>query len=123
MDRFADLERVQTLILYRIANLELSLLPQELDAKGGSDVGRNVWTTEEFLSEILRSQGVSDFYFKRVPKDYYDWSLESRKDALEASSVDHLCKSIVMVSDCNAIAVISIFVVSSSRCFSGFLFI
>lgn len=107
MDRFADLERVQTLILQRIEKLELSLLlPQELDVKGGSDVGRNVLTTEEFLSGILRSQGVSDFCFKRVPKDYYDWSLDSRKDVLDASSVDHLCKSIVMVSNYNAIFVI-----------------
>ncbi|KAF7841714.1 glutathione reductase, cytosolic [Senna tora] len=34
----------------------------------------------------------------KVPPDYYDWPLEARCDALEAASVDHLCKSIVLDS-------------------------
>ncbi|CAM8984502.1 unnamed protein product [Rhodiola kirilowii] len=50
------------------------------------------------LSEILRSSDVSDFEFKRVPQDYYDQPLECRRDVLGAASVDHLCKSIVLVN-------------------------
>ncbi|CAM8980318.1 unnamed protein product [Rhodiola kirilowii] len=50
------------------------------------------------LSEILRSSDVSDFEFKRVPQDYYDQPLEYRRDVLGAASVDHLCKSIVLVN-------------------------
>ncbi|CAM9002423.1 unnamed protein product [Rhodiola kirilowii] len=50
------------------------------------------------LSEILRSIDVSDFEFKRVPQDYYDQPLEYRRDVLGAASVDHLCKSIVLVN-------------------------
>lgn len=34
--------------------------------------------------------------FVRVPGDYYDQSLEVRRECLSAASVDHLCKSIVM---------------------------
>lgn len=34
--------------------------------------------------------------FVRVPADYYDQPLEFRRACLKASSVDHLCKSIIM---------------------------
>ncbi|PON40628.1 LOW QUALITY PROTEIN: YbaK/aminoacyl-tRNA synthetase-associated domain containing protein, partial [Parasponia andersonii] len=54
--------------------------------------------TEARLSSILRSNGVKEFNFKRVPSDYYDWPLEARRDALAAPSVHHLCKSIVLVN-------------------------
>lgn len=52
---------------------------------------------EERLSELLGSAGAT-FSFKRVPSDYYSRSYEQRRDLLGAASVDHLCKSIVMVS-------------------------
>ncbi|CAN0842187.1 hypothetical protein LINGRAHAP2_LOCUS3533 [Linum grandiflorum] len=55
-------------------------------------------STEDRLSAILRSNGVTDFAFKRVASDYYDWPYESRRDVLGAASVDHLCKSIVLVN-------------------------
>lgn len=32
----------------------------------------------------------------RVPGDYYDQPLEFRRDCLQAATVDHLCKSIIM---------------------------
>ncbi|BBN06786.1 hypothetical protein MPTK1_3g23870 [Marchantia polymorpha subsp. ruderalis] len=52
---------------------------------------------EERLSELLGSAGAT-FSFKRVPSDYYSRSYEQRRDLLGAASVDHLCKSIVMVN-------------------------
>jgi hypothetical protein len=94
--QLAELERLQTRILNRISKLELSLSTQNnnnnnLSACDGGD------TTEARLSTILRSNGVNDFAFKKVSSDYYDWPLESRRDVLGAASIDHLCKSIVLV--------------------------
>ncbi|XP_021912433.1 LOW QUALITY PROTEIN: uncharacterized protein LOC110826140 [Carica papaya] len=102
----AELERVQTQILSRISNLELSLLPHNPlpslspfysspGANGDGDSDRDTGTVAR-LSNILRSNGVNNFSFKRVPADYYDRSLECRRDLLGAASIDHLCKSIVL---------------------------
>ncbi|KAM6557850.1 hypothetical protein CsatB_004869 [Cannabis sativa] len=94
----AELETIQTQILRRISDLELSLLP----AGAGSDIEESELVaesdTEARLSSILRSHGVKDFCFKKVASDYYNWPLEARRDALSAPSVDHLCKSIVLVN-------------------------
>ena len=54
-------------------------------------------SVEERLTALLRAGGVSKFEFKRVSAGYYDSPLESRQQELQAASVDHLCKSIVMV--------------------------
>ena len=99
--QLAELERLQTRILNGISKLERSISPQNnnnnnnnnnnLSACDGGD------TTEARLSTILRSNGVNDFTFKKVPSDYYDWPIESRRDILGAASIDHLCKSIVLV--------------------------
>ncbi|EOY24377.1 YbaK/aminoacyl-tRNA synthetase-associated domain isoform 1 [Theobroma cacao] len=93
----AELERVQTQILERISKLELSHLPQNAEPLPSSSPLTND-DVEARLSNILRSNGVNDFFFKRVSSDYYDWSLESRRDVLGAASVHHLCKSIVLVN-------------------------
>eukprot|EP00250_Pteridium_aquilinum_P008822 c18235_g1_i2 orf=127-849(+) len=53
---------------------------------------------EEKLTTLLLTAGVTSFQFRRVPADYYDRSLEERRDLLAAASIDHLCKSIVMVN-------------------------
>lgn len=92
----AELERLQIEILRRISHLETSILPQNSSAPL---LSRPVDESETVtrLSAVLRSGGVSDFSFKRVAPDYYDCTLESRRDVLGASSVDHLCKSIVLV--------------------------
>lgn len=91
-----DLERIQTQILERISKLELSHLPHNVEPLPSSSPLANA-DVEARLSNILRSNGVKDFLFKRVPSDYYDWPLESRRDVLGAASVHHLCKSIVLV--------------------------
>lgn len=44
-----------------------------------------------FLSLKLRSA-----QFKRTPSDYYDWTLEQRRNLLQAPSTFYLCKTIVM---------------------------
>lgn len=56
--------------------------------------------TQQRLEKITRSLGCQSIQFKAVPEDYYERSLEERRDMLGAASVDHLCKSIVMVSQC-----------------------
>jgi hypothetical protein len=93
----AEVERVQTQILRRISKLEFSCSPQDLSTAFPAPV-HTAGDTEARLSAILRTNGVNDFSFKKVPSDYYDWPLDSRRDSLGAASVEHLCKSIVLVS-------------------------
>lgn len=102
-EALAELERVQTQILQRISALELShLLPHHSRSAptpppSSSSSSSSDSDTEARLSSILRAGGVRDFSFKKVPSDYYDWPLEARRQALDAASVHHLCKSIVLV--------------------------
>ncbi|CDP09939.1 unnamed protein product [Coffea canephora] len=104
MEALADLEKVQTRILQRVTNLELSLLHGHLSnspslSPASEDASSAVATaTEARLSAILRSNGVNDFIFKRVSSDYYDWTFDARRDVLGAASIHHLCKSIVLVN-------------------------
>ncbi|KAK4262620.1 hypothetical protein QN277_028159 [Acacia crassicarpa] len=102
MEALAELERRQIQLLNRIAKLELSILPQHFSILSSKPTARpvddNEADTEARLSSILLSNGVDEFFFKRVPLDYYDWPLEARRDALGAASIDHLCKSIVLVN-------------------------
>ncbi|CAA3028548.1 uncharacterized protein LOC111398439 isoform X2 [Olea europaea subsp. europaea] len=96
-EALADLERTQTRILQRISDLELLYLPQHVSQSVSiSTAAADNSTTEGRLSAILRSNGVKDFSFKRVPSDYYTWTLEARRDVLDAASIHHLCKSIVL---------------------------
>ncbi|GMN32730.1 hypothetical protein TIFTF001_003815 [Ficus carica] len=98
-DAEAELERIQTQILRRISELEISLhLPDASASASAATFSNDESDTEAGLSSILRTHGVNDFAFKKVPSDYYDWPLEARRDALAAASVDHLCKSIVLVN-------------------------
>jgi hypothetical protein len=94
----AELERLQIEILHKISILESSFLPQNSSAAPSPSLPVDENETVTRLSTILQSGGVNDFCFKRVATDYYDWPLESRRDVLGASSVDHLCKSIVLVN-------------------------
>ncbi|KAK1564840.1 hypothetical protein Q3G72_012696 [Acer saccharum] len=97
----AELERVQNQILERISKLELTYLTQNDVSSAAVSVTtspQSTSDTEARLSNILRSNSVNNFLFNKVPADYYDWSLESRRDILAAASIDHLCKSIVLVN-------------------------
>ena len=100
----SELERVQIQILRRISDLELRVglthSPSPVttaDNNAPAEANLSGHTTEARLSNILLENGVKDFKFKRVSFDYYNWTLDSRRDALGAASIDHLCKSIVMV--------------------------
>lgn len=105
MEELAELERIQIRILERISSLEVSYLSGNLSSSlsvssppvGNSGPAAEVSGTEARLSAILERSGVYDFCFKRVPSDYYDRTFEERRDLLGAHSIDHLCKSIVMV--------------------------
>ncbi|XP_020697906.1 uncharacterized protein LOC110110652, partial [Dendrobium catenatum] len=90
-------------ILERIAELERAFnarlaLFDNFDHGANHRVAGHGDSTESRLSVILRSMGVSDFTFRTVPLDYYDKTLEERKEILGAFSVNHLCKSIVLVN-------------------------
>ncbi|CAA7399757.1 unnamed protein product [Spirodela intermedia] len=104
----AELEGAQLSILRRIEELERRLLPEQLasvsissprsrdrDVDGGGVAGES---TVARLSGILRTLGVREFEFRRVPADYYCRTLEYRMECLGAHSTEHLCKSIVMVN-------------------------
>lgn len=98
----AELKRVQIEILQRITDLEDFILgveiSQNLSISHNDDSAAVGTTTEDRLSALLRENGVQNFSFRRVPSDYYQWSLEARRDVLRAASVNHLCKSIVLVN-------------------------
>ncbi|CAM0944637.1 unnamed protein product [Alopecurus aequalis] len=96
----ADLEARQLSILRRIDELELVAEQRRLGALSLSDAEAEVGPggTEVRLSAILSARGVRDFAFRRVPADYYDRSLEERREILAADSISQLCKSIVMVN-------------------------
>ncbi|WJX89064.1 hypothetical protein P8452_71088 [Trifolium repens] len=99
-ESLAELERVQTHLLQRISKLEQhSNLPSHTNPNPPLINNPQIHTdTVSRLSSILQTNGVTDFSFKRVASDYYDWSLEVRRDALNAASIHHLCKSIVLVN-------------------------
>ncbi|XP_078440572.1 ybaK/aminoacyl-tRNA synthetase-associated domain-containing protein [Wolffia australiana] len=101
------LNHAQLSILRRIGDLERRLLdqlpcsssifsPSSLDQD--ADCGGAADSTEARLSAMLNGIGVRDFEFKRVPEDYYRRTLEYRMECLNAHSIDHLCKSIVMIN-------------------------
>ena len=93
-----ELERIQTQILKRVADVEFQLSSSlSLYSSDHNDADASNDATVERLSSILRSNGVKDFTFKVVPSDYYDRPLEFRRDILSAPSIHHLCKSIVLV--------------------------
>ncbi|KAG5102413.1 hypothetical protein JHK84_047382 [Glycine max] len=79
-EALAELERVQTQLLQRISKLEHSHLASP--ASQNDTVEDTATDTVTRLSSILRSNGVPNFSFKRVPSDYYDWPLEARCDAI-----------------------------------------
>lgn len=101
-----SLQSLQLRVLQRIACLESSILdlaphttthgftPLQLESSQSCED----LSMEEKLGTILRQSGVTSYQFKRVPSNYYDRTFEERRDLLGAASVDHLCKSIVMVN-------------------------
>ncbi|GAQ80918.1 hypothetical protein KFL_000660120 [Klebsormidium nitens] len=72
--------------------------PDGLSAHTNAEEGETSCTTRQRLEKICRSLGCQTVRFKAVPEDYYERSLEERRDLLGAPSVDHLCKSIVMTN-------------------------
>ncbi|KAL3497470.1 hypothetical protein ACH5RR_040202 [Cinchona calisaya] len=94
MEELTDLKEIQTRILQRITELQISLLPDHHFSASAAIAT----PTEGRLSAVLHSNGVKDFVLKRASSDYYDLPLETRRDVLGAASIHHLCKSIVLVN-------------------------
>lgn len=53
---------------------------------------------QQRLQKELLQRDLVHHRFVRAPPEYYDSPLEFRRSVLQAASVDHLCKSIVMVN-------------------------
>lgn len=50
------------------------------------------------LSALCDELGLTRYRFYRVASDYYDWTLEQRRDVLSVPSTTHLCKTVVMTN-------------------------
>ncbi|PFH33454.1 YbaK/proline-tRNA ligase associated domain-containing protein [Besnoitia besnoiti] len=53
-------------------------------------------STEEKMRAFLTKHGVADFSIVQVPSHYYGISLEERRAMLNAPSIAHLCKTVVL---------------------------
>eukprot|EP00899_Mesostigma_viride_P007489 jgi/Mesvir1/16741/Mv15123-RA.1 len=117
-----DLQRRQALILGRTESLltRVACLASSLAAGNLNDLfchkeegsakaatqeagvagGHLEWggETEARIGQECLRLGMKFVKFRRVAPDYYDRPLEWRQAALDAPSVEHLCKSIVMVN-------------------------
>eukprot|EP01080_Neovahlkampfia_damariscottae_P012303 gene12303-5977_t len=52
--------------------------------------------TTKKLRKYCLNQNLYSVCFKQVPKNYYDTPLEERRKSLNASSIHHLCKSMII---------------------------
>ncbi len=64
-------------------------LPTEPDAGPATEI-------EHKMRALAKENGLLSSVFHRAPMDYYAWRLEQRRVRLNAPSVHHLCKTIVM---------------------------
>ena len=48
------------------------------------------------LKQHLLSQKYTSFHIKLAPNTYYTWTLTQRQNFLQAHSLDHLCKTIIL---------------------------
>jgi hypothetical protein len=51
---------------------------------------------ERKMELIFCQMGLQSPQLYTVPSNYYDWSLEKRRDILKAPHIDYLCKSIIL---------------------------
>jgi hypothetical protein len=50
------------------------------------------------LFDLCKSMNISPFQFIRVDPDYYSFTLEQRQAVLQAPSLSHLCKTVIMAN-------------------------
>ncbi|GAX80352.1 hypothetical protein CEUSTIGMA_g7791.t1 [Chlamydomonas eustigma] len=93
-------------VITRLSHLEMRL--QSLHVCGGSTHIKNhdeadgatitsgASSTQNRLELELKNNKCSSFRFVRAPPDYYAQALEYRMRCVGASSVNHLCKSMIM---------------------------
>ena len=48
------------------------------------------------MKEFFLKNKFEGFFLKIAPSTYYDWSLEERAEFLQAPSIKHLCKTMIM---------------------------
>ncbi|KAK9825072.1 hypothetical protein WJX74_006099 [Apatococcus lobatus] len=104
MQRLDLVRERQELILQRLSELIQRVLqaeasqaePAAISAEASDVPHAEASELQHRLRCELKSRGVTSFRFKRVPSDYYDRPLEGRQQMLAASSIEQLCKSIVL---------------------------
>lgn len=101
------LEERQAAVLRRLLRLEVAWAccahqrQREPDADGAFELS---WGAEQAslgeahkrLGTALEAAGLRAYRFVRVPRDYYETPLESRRRVLRAHTVSQLCKTIVV---------------------------
>jgi hypothetical protein len=91
------LQRRQELVLRRVLQAEVNRagqLPRNLEAWGAeqADLGGH----HSRLRAALEAAGLRCYRFLRVASDYYSTTLDERRACLQATSVEHLCKTITV---------------------------
>lgn len=92
-ERVAALQRKQDDILARIAELERRCASNSTVAPFAP---MDISPVQRRLAEELAAEGIVNHRFVRAPPEYYDQTLEFRQAVLQAASVHHLCKTIIM---------------------------
>lgn len=67
----------------------MELLATRIRSLHMSDVELDLWY-------FFRSHKLRSIQIRRAPEDYYEWTLERRRDFLQAPSTFYLCKTIVL---------------------------
>jgi prolyl-tRNA editing enzyme YbaK/EbsC (Cys-tRNA(Pro) deacylase) len=80
------------------SSLSSSLSSSSANDFGPSGKSEDETDNEKNIKKLVVAFGLASARFKRCPKDYYSWKLEKRRAVLQADSVHHLCKSIVLVN-------------------------
>jgi prolyl-tRNA editing enzyme YbaK/EbsC (Cys-tRNA(Pro) deacylase) len=100
--RIAQLENLFSTIHSSIQQLSTQIQNLRSPPKTHQDSLQLIHYTPQDTPTIRRVRqechklGLYSARFKQVPQDYYSRSLEERRKLLDATTIDHLCKSIIM---------------------------
>mmetsp|Transcript_25314 Transcript_25314/g.24938 ORF Transcript_25314/g.24938 Transcript_25314/m.24938 type:complete len:134 (+) Transcript_25314:17-418(+) len=67
----------------------MEALAKRINALPMSEVELNLWY-------FFRQRKLRSIQIKRAPSDYYEWTLQKRRDFLGAPSTHYLCKTIIL---------------------------
>lgn len=85
--RIQDLNKRQDQILSQSRELQLRLKKLVFNEKSEG---------EKLVIKSCKEIGLKLFYLRQTPSDYYNWKLEQRRAYLNAHSIHHLCKLLII---------------------------